>query len=351
MRAHAEDIDLARVAFWEQRLRHDVMAHVRHFGEVAPAAHGVIHLGATSAYVTDNTEVLQHRAALLLLRSRLVAAWPRWPSSPRAGATCPAWASRTSSRRSPPRSASAPRSGCRTCCWTWRSSSTGSTTVRFRGARGTTGTEASFLELFDGDGERVDALNERIAAKMGFERLYGGHGPDLSAQGGLRLSRHARRHRRIRIEDRARHPPAAAPEGSGGAVRGGAGRLLRDGLQAQPDAQRADHVAGAARPGAQPRSGASPPPRSGWSARSTIPRTGGSRSRRRTSGVDAILLLLHNVTAGLVVRPAVIAAAPGRRAAVHGDRGDPDGRREARRRPAAAARAHPPCTRWRRRSR
>ncbi|HEX9109298.1 MAG TPA: hypothetical protein VF832_18760, partial [Longimicrobiales bacterium] len=70
MRAHLEDIDLARAAEIERRVRHDVMAHVRHFGEVAPAAAGIIHLGATSAYVTDNTELLQHRDAMLLVRRR-----------------------------------------------------------------------------------------------------------------------------------------------------------------------------------------------------------------------------------------------------------------------------------------
>src|SRR5512140_3467784 len=70
MREHLEDIDLERAAEIERRVRHDVMSHVRHFGEVAPAAAGIIHLGATSAYVTDNTEVLQHREALQLLRAR-----------------------------------------------------------------------------------------------------------------------------------------------------------------------------------------------------------------------------------------------------------------------------------------
>jgi adenylosuccinate lyase len=73
MRAQLENIDLSRAAEWEKRLRHDVMAHVHHFGEVAPAAKAVIHLGATSAYVTDNTELLQHREAMLLVRKRLIA--------------------------------------------------------------------------------------------------------------------------------------------------------------------------------------------------------------------------------------------------------------------------------------
>ena len=72
MRANVENIDLDAANAHEKRLRHDVMAHVHHFGDVAPEAHGVIHLGATSAYVTDNSELLQHRDALLLVRERLL---------------------------------------------------------------------------------------------------------------------------------------------------------------------------------------------------------------------------------------------------------------------------------------
>src|SRR5690606_40959643 len=73
LRARLDDIDLERAAELERRLRHDVMAHVHHFGEVAPAARGIIHLGATSAYVTDNTELIQHREALQLVLRRLLA--------------------------------------------------------------------------------------------------------------------------------------------------------------------------------------------------------------------------------------------------------------------------------------
>src|SRR5688500_17454137 len=73
MRAGLQTIDLARADELEQRFRHDVMAHVHHFGEVAPAAKGVIHLGATSAFVTDNAELMQHRDALVLVRLRLLA--------------------------------------------------------------------------------------------------------------------------------------------------------------------------------------------------------------------------------------------------------------------------------------
>ncbi|MBM3900080.1 MAG: adenylosuccinate lyase, partial [Gemmatimonadetes bacterium] len=73
MRGHLDDIDFAAVAEYERRFRHDVMAHVHAFGDVAPAARGVIHLGATSCFVTDNGDLIQMRRGLELLRGRVVA--------------------------------------------------------------------------------------------------------------------------------------------------------------------------------------------------------------------------------------------------------------------------------------
>ncbi|MBX6364051.1 MAG: adenylosuccinate lyase [Gemmatimonadetes bacterium] len=172
MRAHLDDVDLARAAELERRFRHDVMAHVHLFGEAAPAARGVIHLGATSAYVTDNTELLQHRAALGVVRRRLVAAIAalaafarRWKDLPTLGYTHFQPAQPTTV-------------GKRATLWIQdllldlEEVEHRLATVRFRGVRGTTGTEASFLELFGGDHEKVRALNRRISEKMGFERLY-----------------------------------------------------------------------------------------------------------------------------------------------------------------------------------
>jgi adenylosuccinate lyase len=74
MRAALDDLDLARAAEYERRFRHDVMAHVHLFGDAAPAARGIIHLGATSAFIGDNTDLILHREALTLVRARIV----RW---------------------------------------------------------------------------------------------------------------------------------------------------------------------------------------------------------------------------------------------------------------------------------
>src|SRR5690606_1213790 len=172
MRAHLDDIDIARAAQLEKQLRHDVMAHVHHFGEVAPAARAVIHLGATSAYVTDNTELLQHRDALVLVRRRLIAciaALARFAREHRALPTL----GYTHFQPAQPTTV-----GKRATLWIQdllldlEEVEHRLATLRFRGVRGTTGTEASFLELFDGDGGKVDALNRAIAERLGFERLY-----------------------------------------------------------------------------------------------------------------------------------------------------------------------------------
>lgn len=172
VRAHLDDVDLARAAELERRFRHDVMAHVHVFGEAAPAAKGVIHLGATSAFVGDNTDLIQQREALHLVRRRLVAAVAalarfarRWHDLPTLGYTHFQPAQPTTV-------------GKRATLWIQDllldldevEHRLG--TLRFRGVRGTTGTEASFIELFEGDGAKVEELNRRIAAKLGFDRLY-----------------------------------------------------------------------------------------------------------------------------------------------------------------------------------
>jgi adenylosuccinate lyase len=172
MREHLDDIDMDAAAAHERRLRHDVMAHVHHFGDVAPAARPFIHLGATSAYVTDNTELMQHRDALRLVRDRLVmciAALAEFAREHRALPTL----GYTHFQTAQPTTV-----GKRAALWIQdllldlEDIEHRLDTLRFRGVRGTTGTEASFLELFGGDGAKVDALNREIGRRLGFERLY-----------------------------------------------------------------------------------------------------------------------------------------------------------------------------------
>jgi adenylosuccinate lyase len=168
MRAHLDDIDFTAVAAYERRFRHDVMAHVHAFGDVAPAAKPFIHLGATSAFVTDNADLILMRRGLDLLRGRLLAVLRalaafavRWRDEPTLGYTHLQPAQLTTV-------------GKRATLWMqdlvldlmdldYRRA-----TLPFRGVKGTTGTQASFLQLFDGDHERVRELDRRVTAAMDF---------------------------------------------------------------------------------------------------------------------------------------------------------------------------------------
>jgi adenylosuccinate lyase len=169
MRAHLDDIDYERVAHYERRFKHDVMAHVYAFGEVAPAARPFIHLGATSAFVTDNADLILMREGLLLLRSRLLRLLRalvdfarRWRDQPVLGYTHLQPAQVTTV-------------GKRATLWIYdflldlRELDRVAKSLPLRGVKGTTGTQASFLELFAGDHEKVRELERRVVAALGFE--------------------------------------------------------------------------------------------------------------------------------------------------------------------------------------
>ena len=168
MREHLDDIDFDAVAAYERRFRHDVMAHVHAFGDVAPAAKPFIHLGATSAYVTDNADLILMRRGLDILSGRILgvvrslASFARtWKSEPTLGYTHLQPAQLTTV-------------GKRATLWIQdlvldhRDIDYRHSTMPFRGVKGTTGTQATFLELFDGDHEKVRALDRNVTAKMDF---------------------------------------------------------------------------------------------------------------------------------------------------------------------------------------
>jgi adenylosuccinate lyase len=170
MRQHLDDIDFAAVAAYERRFRHDVMAHIHAFADAAPAARRFIHLGATSAFVTDNADLILMRRGLELLRGKAIAvvgalaAFARqWRGEPTLGYTHLQPAQLTTV-------------GKRATLWIQdlvldvADLDHRSTTLPFRGVKGTTGTQASFLELFDGDHDRVRRLDELVTKRMGFGR-------------------------------------------------------------------------------------------------------------------------------------------------------------------------------------
>jgi adenylosuccinate lyase len=171
MRDSLYDIDFDYAAEKEREFRHDVMGHVHAYGKVAPKAMPIIHLGATSCYVTDNTELIQIKDALLLIKRKLLKAIHvlkkfavEHRDLPTLGFTHyqPAQLTTVGKR-----------------CTLWmqdllldlKKIDQEISDLPMRGVKGTTGTQASFLELFDGDHENVKALNKRVTELMGFDRV------------------------------------------------------------------------------------------------------------------------------------------------------------------------------------
>jgi len=171
MKSALDDIDFAKAAEYESRFRHDVMAHVHTFGEKAPAARPFIHLGATSAYVTDNADLILLREALKLVRARLVAllrALTRFAEVHRATATL------AYTHLQP---AQLTTVGKRATLWMQDFAFDVAElehrleSLVFLGVKGTTGTQASFLDLLGRDHAKVRRLDQLVAVKMGFQKV------------------------------------------------------------------------------------------------------------------------------------------------------------------------------------
>jgi adenylosuccinate lyase len=166
MRAHLDDVDLDSAAEYERRFRHDVMAHVHAFGDQAPAARPYIHLGATSAFVTDNADLLVMRDGLRLILGRLLTVMQALEQFAHTYRALPCLAY---THFQP---AQLTTVGKRATLWLQDFALDAEEAcyrlehVRLRGCKGTTGTQASFLDLFDGDHRRVIELDTRVAVKM-----------------------------------------------------------------------------------------------------------------------------------------------------------------------------------------
>jgi adenylosuccinate lyase len=305
MRAHLDDIDLDRAADHERRLRHDVMAHVHHFGDVAPAARPFIHLGATSAFVTDNTELIQQREALRLVRRRLVACIAAFAAFAREHRDLPALGF-THFQPAQPTTV-----GRRAGLWIQdlvldlEEVDHRLETLRARGVRGATGTQASFLELFDGDGEKVEALQRRITEAMGFDRSYAVTGQTyprkvdyamLSTLAGIAASASKFSHDlRLLAHLREIEEPFESEQ------------IGSSAMPYKRNPMRAERVTGLSRHIITLSMDAAFTAATQW-----LERTLDDSSNRRLAlaeaymTTDAVLLIVHNVAAGLVVRPDVI---------------------------------------------
>lgn len=169
---HITDIDYQCVSQREKEVRHDVMAHVYAYGKVAPEAAGIIHLGATSCYVTDNADLIIYRKALVYLRGQLLGVISnlanfadKYKGLPTLGYT----------HYQPAQLVTV---GKRATLWMQDFLSDlheidfAIENIKFLGCRGTTGTEASFMDLFEGDSDKIDRMNEMIASEFGFDECF-----------------------------------------------------------------------------------------------------------------------------------------------------------------------------------
>ena len=172
LRGQLDQIDYEKIAAYERKLRHDVMAHVHGYADLCPTARPIIHLGATSCFVTDNADLILLREALGLARDRLVAVidlLSRFAAEHR-DLACLGF---THMQPAQPTTV-----GKRACLWAYdlvldlEEIEHRIERLRFRSTKGTTGTQASFLSLFDGDHQKVEQLEKIVAQKMGFDSTY-----------------------------------------------------------------------------------------------------------------------------------------------------------------------------------
>ncbi len=199
LKAHAEEIDYDAARRYEEKLKHDVMAHIRAWGDRCPKAKGIIHLGATSMYVVDNTDLILMRDALELLEGQLAGAIAALAAFAKKHAALPTVAF---THFQPAQFTTV---GKRACLWLFDllldldEVRERRRALRFLGVKGTTGTQASFLALFEGDEAKVRKLDEGVTRAMGFERSYSATGQTysrkvdaqvLAALGGIAQSAH-----------------------------------------------------------------------------------------------------------------------------------------------------------------
>jgi adenylosuccinate lyase len=305
LRAHADDIDYATAARYEKELRHDVMAHVHAWGEQCPEARPIIHLGATSCFVGDNTDLVCLRDGLALVRGRLVEVVRalrsfalEWKSLPTLGLT----------HYQP---AQATTVGKRACLWLQNfvhdlaDLEHAATLIRFRGVKGTTGTQTSFLELFGGDHDKVRELDRRVTQKLGFERTFGVTGQTYPRQLDFRvgqvLSSIAQSASKFAVDVRLLSGRREIEEPF---------EAKQIGSSAMPwkrNPMRCERICSLARLVISALDNLAHTAANQW-----FERTLDDSANRRVSvaemflATDAVLTLLQNVAAGLVVHPAVV---------------------------------------------
>jgi len=306
LKQHVDDVDFDAARRYEQRLRHDVMAHVYAYGDACPDARAIIHLGATSCFVTDNADLLLLREALQQIRRRLVAVIDRlanfatdYRDLPCLGFTHMQPAQPTTM-------------GKRACLWAYdlvldlEEIEHRLAALKARGPKGTTGTQASFLKLFDGDHAKVRRLEELVCHKIGFEASYAVTGQTyprkldsqvLGVLSGIAQSAHkaATDLRLLAHRKEVEEPFAKEQIGSSA-------------MAYKRNPMRSERICSLARYAISLESSAANTLATQW-----LERTLDDSANRRLVlpqaflAVDAVLILYQNVASGLVVYPKVIA--------------------------------------------
>lgn len=306
LKANVDKIDFPAADAYERKLRHDVMAHVHAYGDQCPGARAIIHLGATSCYVTDNTDLLLMREGLTIVRDRLVAVIDRLAAFAAQYRDLPTLGF-THLQPAQPTTV-----GKRACLWAYdlvqdlEEIEHRIATLKARGVKGTTGTQASFLELFHGDHAKVLELDRRVAAKMGFGATYAVTGQTYSrkvdaqvidALAGIAGSAHktATDLRLLQSRKEIEEPFETSQIGSSA-------------MAYKRNPMRSERICGLARFVMSLQSSAAATLATQW-----MERTLDDSANRRLVipqaflSIDAILLLFQNVATGLVVYPQVIA--------------------------------------------
>ena len=172
LKSKKDDIDFEKAAEYEKKLRHDVMAHIHAYGDQCPKARGIIHLGATSCYVGDNADLIIMKNGLEIIKEKLAAVIKAL------AAFCMEYKDMPALGFTHFQPAQLTTVGKRGTLWLFDLVSDMERlefeieNIRFRGVKGTTGTQASFMELFENDGEKVKALDKAVTEKMGFKKAY-----------------------------------------------------------------------------------------------------------------------------------------------------------------------------------
>ena len=172
LKVHAEDINYDVAKAREKEVRHDVMSHVYAYGQQCPKAAGIIHLGATSCYVGDNTDIIVMTEALKLVKKKLVNVIDELAKFAKQYKDLPTLAFTHFQPAQPTTVGKRATLWTQEFCLDLEDLDYVLSTMKLLGSKGTTGTQASFLELFDGDQETIDKIDPMIAKKMGFEKCY-----------------------------------------------------------------------------------------------------------------------------------------------------------------------------------